>query len=146
MTLVAEVKARISTGVPALAGAVEEAADLAELVRQNALPQKAVAAYVLPLGVNGGAGEMMTGAFIQPFNEVIGVLLIIQALGDATAKKALAPVDVLQLAICRLLCGWAPASGSVGVMNMQRARLVSVAGGTVFYQIDFSLQNQLRNI
>ena len=144
MTLVADVKERLLEQVDALAGAIEEAADLAELIRQGALPQKSVAAFVLPLGVNGGAGEVATGAFRQPFNEVVGVLLVIQTLGDAKAQRAIPTVDTLQLAICQALCGWAPASGAVGVMHMSRGRLVSVAGGTVFYQLDFSLQNQLR--
>lgn len=143
MSLVTDVKARIEP--PAIAGliGVEEAADLAALVAAKQLPQRSPWAYVLPLGFDGGAGDAVTGLYRQPFRQVIGVVLVVQALDDPKARKALATVDGLEQALLAKICGWAP-DGAIGVFGAQRGRLISVAGGLVIYQIDFVLQNQLR--
>ena len=49
-TLEDSVKQRIEATVPQLVGAIDEAADLAALISANALPQREVFAFVLPLG------------------------------------------------------------------------------------------------
>ena len=143
MSLVADVKERILANVPDLAGAVEEAADLAELVRQGALPQKPRAAFVLPLGFDARQADAASGIYRQSIDDVIGVVLVAQTAGDAKAQRALATIDALKDAVLAAVCGWAPV-GAIGDFTARRGRLVSVAAGTIIYQLDFALQNQLR--
>ena len=143
MTLVADCKTRIEDQVAALAGRVEEVADLAALVAAGALPQRSPAAFVLPLGFDGGAGTAATGFYRQDKSETIGVILFVEAAGDPRAQRALATVDSLKDAVVAGVAGWGPDS-AVGVFAARRGRLVSVTAGTVIYQIDFSLFDSLR--
>lgn len=145
MTLVTETKDRLNAQVAALTGRVEEVADLAELVRKNALPQKSPAAFVLPAGFNAGAADAAAGLFRQALDQTIAVVLIVEAAGDPKAKRALAAIDDLIDAVLVALCGWAPA-GAIADMRALRGRLVSVNAGTVIYQLDFAVQEQLRII
>lgn len=141
MTLVADVKARMAS-VAGLMG-IEEAADLAALIQAGQTPQRSPWAYVLPFGFNGGPADVSANAFRQPFEPVIGVVFVVQALDDPKARKALATIDQLEQDTLAAICGWAPV-GAIGVFRALRGRLVSVADGLVIYQIDFALQNQLR--
>lgn len=143
MTLVADVKDRIEAGVAALAGRVEEAAELAELIRRQALPNRSPAAFVLPVGFDGGAGDAVTGLYRQPKTEVVGVVLIVEALGDPKAKRAIPKIDELVLAVLEAVAGWGPAD-AIGVFEARRGRLLAVNAGSVIYQIDFALSDQLR--
>jgi hypothetical protein len=142
-TLVESVKARIEASVAALNGATEEVADLAELVKRSALPQRATAAFVIPLGFNGGIPDAATGIFRQLIDDQVGVVLVVQAPGDPQAKTALAKIDVLSKAVINAVAGWAP-DDVIGVFRAVRGRLVSIAAGTVFFQIDFAVEDQLR--
>ncbi len=141
MSLIADVKARMAD-VSALQG-IDEAADLSALIAKQQLPQRSPWAYVLPLGFNGGVGDAAAGIYRQPFDQVIAVVLVVQALDDPKARKALATIDDLEMQLLARICGWAPADVA-GVFRALRGRLVSVAGGLVIYQIDFALQDQLR--
>ncbi|MBI1201491.1 MAG: hypothetical protein GC182_03165 [Rhodopseudomonas sp.] len=141
MTVVSDVKGRVATvgGIRT----VDEAADLAALIGEGQLPQQSPAAFVLPLGFNGGEADVVTGLYRQAFNSVVAVVLVIQAPGDVKARKALATIDQLERDLCAVICGWAPA-GAIGVFQATRGRLVSVANGLVIYQLEFALQDQLR--
>lgn len=143
MTLVADIKARIEAGVPALAGRLEEVADLAALIAAGVLPQRSPAGYVIPLGFNGREPADAAGLFIQSLDETVGVVLVVEAAGDPKAKRALATVDALDIAVRNAVCGYVPA-GAIGEFRAVRGRLVSVTAGTVIYQIDFAIQTQLR--
>lgn len=141
MTVVSDVKTRVAMvdGIRS----VDEAADLSALIGEGQLPQQSPAAFVLPLGFNGGDPDVVTGIYRQPFNPVVAVVLVIQAPGDVKARKALATIDQLEQDLCAKICGWAPAD-AIGVFRALRGRLVSVANGLVIYQLEFALQDQLR--
>jgi hypothetical protein len=143
MTLVEHVRTRIESEVPSLAGLLEEVADLAALVKEGALPARELAGFVIPLGFDGGAADAAAGLYRQQVEDVIGVVLVAQALGDPAAKGALTTVDALKDLIVEAVAGWAPDS-VVGVFVARRGRLVSVVAGTVIYQIEFAVQDQLR--
>ena len=143
MTLVADVKTRIDAQVAALTGRVDEVADLAALVAANALPQRMPWSSVVPLGVDGGEADAVTGLYRQNVSEVIGVVMIAEALGDPKARRGLATIDTLKDAVIAALAGWRPA-GALGVFTLRRGRLVSVNNGTVIYQLEFALKDQLR--
>jgi hypothetical protein len=143
MTLVDQVKARIEAKVAALAGRLEEVADLAELVAAGALPQRMPWAFVIPLGFNGREPADAAGLFIQTLDETVGVVLLVEAVGDPKAKRAIATIDLLVIDVRNALCGFVP-DGEIGDFRATRGRLVSVANGVVIYQLDFAIPAQLR--
>jgi hypothetical protein len=143
MTLVADIRQELGALVPALAGRVGAAIDLAELVRTGALPQQSPYAFVVPLGFDAGPADVATGLFRQPMTRGVGVVLFVSAPGDPRAEKALATVDTLEAEILEAICGKSP-DDAIGVLSARRGRLVSLAAGTVIYQIDFALTDQLR--
>jgi hypothetical protein len=134
-------------GLAALAGRVEGAAELSAMVAQGSLPQQSPFAYVLPLGLRPlDDGEAAVNAFTQGVDEVVGVVLVVRSPGDATGRRALASIDAIVAAAVEAICGWAPNDGAIGVFRLQRGALISLAKGTVFYQLDFAIQNQVRVI
>lgn len=142
MTLVATVATRIAAQVPAL-GSIEYVADLAALVRENAMPQREVAAFVIPSGFDDKGGDSAAGLYTQLIDDAVSVVLCVKALGDPKAKRAVPAIDELKDAVVGALAGWAP-DDVVGVFRPVRGRLVSVTKGLVIYQIDFTLLDQLR--
>jgi hypothetical protein len=143
MTLVTDIATRIGSEVTALAGRVEFVAGLAALVEANALPQREVSAFVLPIGFDDRGGDAASGMYTQMVQEAVGVVLCVKALGDAGAKRAVEPIDALKDAVINALAGWGP-DGAVGVLRATRGRMVSVTKGLVIYQLDFALIDQLR--
>ena len=144
MTLLVDaVASRIDNQVTALKGAIQYIADLASLVASNAMPQREVTAFVVPLGFDAGDGQSAVNAHTQMLNRAVGVVLAIKALGDARAQRAVPTIDTLETAVIRAVAGWAP-DDVAGVFNVLRGRLVSVESGLVLYQIDFALKDQLR--
>jgi hypothetical protein len=135
---------RIGALVPALDKRVEEVADLSELIRRKALPNAPLVAYVIPLGLSPrNSGESSAGAFTQMIDDVFGVVLVLQAQNDVTGGKSLPRLDVMITALLEAVCGWAP-EDAVGDFRLTRGRLLSLDAGTIFYQLDFAIQFQLR--
>jgi hypothetical protein len=141
-TLADSVVERVVTQVTSLKS-VQQAAELSALVRAKALPQRMPAAFVLPLGFDWKGGEASSNQFTGMMQEMIGIVLIAEATGDVRAEKAAKAIDALKDEVVAAVAGWAPDS-AIGVFEPVRGRLVSVDCGTVFYQIDFCLLNQLR--
>lgn len=140
--MIAEVIARLQAQVPDLAGRVEGAASFADLMRRNALPQHTPAAHVLPLGLRGGKADAASGAFTQAFDETVAVLLTVRSY-DRTGAPALEDVDTLIRVIVEAVAGWAPGD-EVGVFALGRGQLVNMSAGTIVYQLDFTISDQLR--
>jgi hypothetical protein len=143
VTLVADIKARIETSVPALAGVLDEVADLTALVEQNALPQRSPAGFVISLGFDGREPADAAGAFVQSLDRAIGVVLVVSAKGDPKAKRALATIDTLEADVIDAVSGYVP-GGAFGDVRARRGRLVSITAGAVIYQIDLAVQTQVR--
>lgn len=135
--------ARVAIAAPDLAGRVESAAELAQLIQAGNLPQVTPAAFVLPLGIRGLAADAVTGVFRQKTAETIGIVLVVEAAGDGTGGLALAPIHALVQLLVGSFCGWVP-NGEIGPFRLVTGRLVSLAAGTVIYQLDFAIDNQLR--
>lgn len=133
---------RLKTRVADLGGRVEGAADLANLMRSNALPQVTPAAHVLPTGLTGGRQTAYVGLYRQEVDRQIAVILTVRT-HDATGARAMAAVAALIDAIVLALAGWQPAD-ETGVFALRRATCVRFGEGTAVYQIDFSLPDQLR--
>lgn len=142
-TLIDQVAERIGLLVPQLTGAIDTVADLAALTAENAMPQREVTAFVVPLGFDDRGVKSATGLHTQTLNDTIGVVLCVKALGDAKARRALPTIDALKDGVISAVAGWSPIS-SIGVFAVSRGRLVSVTKGLVIYQLDFALLKQLR--
>lgn len=134
---------RLAT-IPTIAGRVHPAARLSELMRTNQLPQVCPAAFVLPLGIRGGTPDAVTGLYRQPIERIEGVVLVVRAAGDATGAVALQQLDPLVEATIEAVAGWAPSDDAFGTYRLSRGELVSLAAGTLTYQLDFAIEDQLR--
>lgn len=143
MMPIAEVKTRLEGQVLELNGAMQEAVDFAALVEAGQLPQRPVAGFVLPAGLDFAPSPDAATAFTQGLNDIVAVVLVLQAPGDATARRALPKLEALIGAVINAICGWAP-GGEAGVFEARRGRLLSVNAGAVFYQLDFAISDQLR--
>lgn len=133
---------RLKTNATGLSGRVAGAADFADLMRRNALPQVTPAAHVLPLGLQGESAEAGAGSFVQSYRESVGVILTIRS-HTKTGAGALADVNLLIFEIIKALAGWAPGDES-GVFILSRGSLINMSAGTLVYQLDFTISDQLR--
>tara|TARA_R110002094_G_scaffold160396_6_gene145794 strand:- start:2824 stop:3255 length:432 start_codon:yes stop_codon:yes gene_type:complete len=140
--MIDDVIARLEASVPDLAYRVEGAANFAALMKSNALPQHGTAAHVLPLGLRGGNADASTGAFTQMVEEVVGIVLTVRTFSQ-TGDKALIELKPLIDAVVNAIAGWGP-EDAMGVFRLVRGSLVTMAAGTMVYQIDFSISDQLR--
>lgn len=144
----AAVKERIAD-IELLAGRIGEAASLSDLMARNQAPQVTPAAFVLPLGLRGGRADAATGLFRQDIAETLGVVLFVRSAGDATGAKAGDRLRPLRNDVIRRIVGWAPPSDwleddTVGVFVLSRGQLLSMSAGMLTYQLDFSVDDQLR--
>ncbi|MFN4091014.1 MAG: hypothetical protein ACK4QW_18485 [Alphaproteobacteria bacterium] len=135
--------ARIAERVPALAGRVAGAADLAALMAAGALPAAPVSAHVIPLGLRAGPVSSATApVHVQPLEETLAVVLVFRHAGAAGAGLAGSLRETV-FACVAALAGWAPPE-SPGAFRLVRAGLVRMAQGTLVYQIDIAIDGQLR--
>jgi hypothetical protein len=141
--LVDDVIIRLNAQVSTLAGRIQGAAELSALAKENALPPVLPAAFVLPLGLRPGEADAAVNAFVQDVDEVVGVVLLAEAPGDVTGAGALPTIDQLIKDAIVAVCGWAPGD-EVGVFRLSRGALVSLTAGTVIYQLDFAIADQVR--
>lgn len=142
--MISAVIQRIEAQVPRLAGRLQGAAELQALMAQNALPQSREAGFVLPLGlVPSGRPDSGAGAFTQMVDEIVGVLLTFRHAGK-TGDRILEDVRALIMEVIGAVAGWAPGATIAGVFRLQRAGVVRMSAGTLVYQIDFAISDQLR--
>lgn len=150
--LVDAVTARIEA-IAGLAGCVEGALSLSEMLARKTLPQRRLTAFVIPSGLNGRAAQSSENAFLQEVDETIAVVLMLRTANDATGSRAMPGLDTLVWEVIYRLAGWSPeaspdeeTSGNepIGVLELRRGRALNLSAGTVFYQLDFALQQQVR--
>jgi len=143
MIRVDEVRARIEERVPALAGRIGTAGEFARLVGANQLPQQTPAAFVLPGALAGGAATAGTGLFRQSFAEGVNVVLVVRVAGDATGARGVDEITPLIRAVVTAVVGWVP-DGALGTFVLGHGDLVGTEAGSLVYQLDFTLDDQLR--
>ncbi len=132
--------------VAPLQGRIQTAAKFSSLMAAQQLAtaaQAGPAAFVLPTGLRGGQGEVATGLFRQAVEWMIGVVLVVRAAGDATGADGVVQIGPLIDAVIGVVAGWGP-DEAIGVYRVVRGELLSMAGGTLIYQLDFSIDDQLR--
>jgi hypothetical protein len=130
--------------IPTLARRVYGAAKLGDLTKRGTMATVGTGAFVLPLGLRGGTADAATGLFRQPLERLVGIVLVVTNKGDATGDKAMIELDPLVDAVIELLAGWGPDEDGFGVLALARGELVSIESGTITYQLDFAIEQQLR--
>lgn len=135
---------RLKERVPDLSNRVEGALSLADLMAQGRLPEATPAANVIQIGLVGKPADATTGMFRQSFDEVFGVVLTFRN-NTPTARKGFDRVEEIKRAVIEAVCGWTP-EGTLGVFSLARGTQVSFSAGTLVYQIDFAVGDQLRII
>jgi len=140
--MIESIISRLSSEVAILEHRVEGAGSFFDLIHRNALPQHTPAAHVVHLGLIGRQADAGAGAFTQGIEEAIAVILTIRNHTPA-GQKVLAELRDLVFAIVYAIAGWAP-SDQTGVFRMTRGATLSAPNGTVIYQIDFVITDQLR--
>lgn len=122
---------------------VEGAASLQRLMANKVVPAGTHAAYVVPLGLQGGTEESITGLFRQTLTEAVGVILIRNAWGSARGGNVQDELSADIQMVIAALAGWAPQSGP-GVFRVVRGQLVGSENSAVVYQLDFAIPTQMR--
>jgi len=140
--MIADVITRLKARVTDLQSRVEGAAQLAEMARTNRLPQASPAAFVIPTGIRGGEVDSVTSLYTQMIQEGIAVVLVIRS-HDPTGRRILDRVDSFIHEVITAIAGWAPGD-EVGEFQFRRGQTVSFREGTLTYQIDFEIADQLR--
>lgn len=121
---------------------IEGAAELSALVQGGRAPNRTPAAFVIPVGLRATPPSAAAGLFRQVYSETIGVVIVQTTAGDARGAAGVMPVHGLRQQVIECLAGWGP--GGFGVLELVRGSLVSLQAGTIIYQIDFSIPQQLR--
>lgn len=143
MIRIDEVRARIEARVPALAGKIGNAGQFSLLVERNQMPQHSVAGFVLPGGLQGGQTNAVSGFFTQMFAETVIVVLAARVANDPTGERATDEISPLVRDVIAAVCGWGP-DDAPGIFVLGTGELVGVQAGTLIYQLDFTLDDQLR--
>lgn len=138
-----DVRERVETRVPELAGRLGNAGAFADLVERSQLPQITPAGYVLPGGLVGSAPDVAAGIFRQDFRETVIVVLVSRVAGDALGNKAIDELAPFVRSVIEAVVGWAPAD-AIGVFQLAQAELVGAKDSALVFQIDFALNDQLR--
>lgn len=134
---------RLKSQVPDLGNRVQGAADLAALMQKGAVPSVTPAAFVLPVGIGAGKTDTMTGAYRQAIQRRYAVALCLTS-RDRTGERALNEAELLIEDIVAALVGWDGDADAVGVLTLIRASLIRFAEGVATYEIQFSIEDQLR--
>lgn len=137
------VLARIEAACPVLAGRIGTALQLADAMARNALPQITPAAFLLPLGLRGGQVDAAAGMYRQAVDRFLGVVLVVRSAADPLGSRMVDELDALIDGVIGAIAGWGP-DDVPGVYRLARGELASLAGGAATYQLDFSLDDQLR--
>lgn len=138
-----EVEARLVAACPVLTGRVGTALQMADAMARGALPQVTPAAFILPLGLRGGAANAAAGLYRQAVDRFLGIVLVVRSAADPLGQRVVDELQPLIEGTIGAIAGWAP-EDAIGAYRLTRGELVSLAGGAATYQLDFSLDDQLR--
>ncbi|MGD1880851.1 MAG: hypothetical protein ACFB11_00835 [Paracoccaceae bacterium] len=143
--MMAAIETRLETQIPALQGRVGTGGELARIVDNNHTPQAPMSAYLIPLGLAPrDQGNAMAGAFDQMVDETIGVILVFRAADVGKTSKHV-ELQAAIMDVARALMGWSPdEENTVGVFRLAGGKLIRAQGGTIVYEIDFAISDQLR--
>lgn len=137
-----QVKVRLAARAPSLRGRIDGAAEFDRTVTGGGKPSARIAAFLIPTGIQGTAPDASAGAYTQTLRESLAVIVMFRT-HSASAEGALNEIRETIFEVIEALCGWAPGD-MPGVFQLLRAALLTFKSGTAFYQIDFTINDQLR--
>lgn len=140
--LIEDLIERLKERVPDFSNRVEGALEWSALREQGRLPNATPAAFVMSVGLQGGTPDAAAGLFRQAYEEVFGVVLIFRS-NDLVGKRAFAKSDQIKRSVIEAVAGWSP-EGVLGVFRLARGTVLPFDAGTLAYQIDFAIGDQLR--
>lgn len=123
-------------------GRIHAASNLAALMQSGQATQPVLRAHVLPADLAGREVPSASGAFIQNVDRGVAVLISLPVY-DGTGATAATDIEQLIASTVAAIAGWSPGD-TPGVFRMRQGRLLSLAGGTILYQLDFIIPDQLR--
>lgn len=136
------VQTRIEAQIPDLAGRVHDAADFTEMLKRGGAPTALPAAYVMPAAMIGRQPGGVTGLFIQEITESVSIVLVFGNT-DPRASRAFKNLRPFIADVIAAIAGWTPGA-TVGVFQLARGAVLGVGEGRLSYQLDFSINDQLR--
>ena len=124
---------------------VQGALELAALLQSNPQVHVKPRAYVVPLGLRGGAVTSVTGAFLQSVDLSFAVFIAFSAAADRSGKRHVNEVSAIQSAVIAALCGWVPTGSTInGDLRLGRAYLAELKPGAIVYALEFIVPDQIR--
>ena len=81
--------------------------------------------------------------YVQELRETVIVVLFVRVAGDARGGRAIDEVTPLIRQVTEAIAGWAP-DDAIGVFTLQSGELAGSQRGHLIYQLDFTLNDQLR--
>lgn len=133
---------RLTAQVAALAG-VDGALELADLMGRQILPQRFPWAFVMQVGEDAEPNALAVQALRQRVTDSIGVLIVHKHAGSRAGAETRTALEPVKDAVIDALVNWQPGA-ELGPMELVRGRLVGMAGGAAFYQVDLRTDWQLR--
>ena len=134
--------ARLKAQVPDLGDRVSGAAEWTRLTQSGAEPNVTPVAFVLPTGGVGGTHQGLTGAYLQPVDLLISVVLVLRT--DTAGLRALDRVSGLIADIIAAIAGWD--IGLTGLFVFRRWQIIQAARGTLTYEITFAIGDSIRKV
>ena len=126
---------------------VQGALELAALLQSNPQVHVKPRAYVVPLGLRGGAVTSVSGAFLQSVDMSFAVFIAFSAAADRAGARHVDTVGLTQSATINALCGWVPDGSTVnGDCRLARAYLAELKPGAIVYALEFTVPDQIRII
>lgn len=148
MIPVDQVAARLVAVLPELTNRVGSAAQFSAAWNGGTLGQVPFSAYLLGLGFQGAEADIMDNIYRQSLDRALGVVLVRRALADPLGTKVADAFADDTEKVLRAIAGWSPedADGepTIGTFVARRGALISLSGGVATFQIDFTLNTQLR--
>lgn len=132
---------RIAAETMALGQRVGGAAEYSAMLQSSGARAATAGAYVMPAGLRGGSVRAAAGAFVQDYDEVIAVVVIVP---DASASmRGLGSIDSQIRGVIDALAGWEP-EGAMGPFSLLRGAMINLGAGLLAYQLEFSISDQVR--
>ena len=138
-----DVRTQLEAQVGELQGRTGNAREFSNLVESGQLPQTTPHAFVIFSGMQGGQADAVSGLFLQSYSETTSVVLMVRTANDPLGDRAIDEITPIVRAVIKALAGWAP-EDAIGVFQLARAELVGARTGVLVFQIDFTLNDQLR--
>jgi len=134
--LAAAVQTRLTEQVSALRS-VHDALEFASLTDKGVLPQRLPAAFVVSLGWEAKADDVMGGSHVQDLTDTVSVIVVARHGGDRHGGAVRDALTQLRSAVVTALAGWTPDAATVRPLDFVSGKFAGAGGGAGFDHIVF---------